>query len=284
MRILGLDPGTRVCGYGVIDCRGEELTYVECGVITAPAEHAMEARLGEIAKGLRDVIAELAPEVVAVEDVFSQINPRTALALAQGRGMALAVIGLCGLTVASYPPSTVKKTVTGSGKAEKDQVARLVQMSIGLRSMPRVDATDALAVAITHARISRPTVARLVDAVVPPRRPTMAAPSRKLATIGSAVVAPVVPVPVPAVQTATSVRVAKATVTTARGTASMTEVAISTTISTTTSSAASPQCTLEGIAADPPIAAAADRSTARGPAPSRASRAVRVPRAARSSQ
>lgn len=168
MRILGLDPGTRVCGYGVIDCRGEELSYVECGVITAPPEHAMEARLGEIAKGLRDVIAELAPQIVAVEDVFSQMNPRTALALAQGRGMALAVIGLCGLSVASYPPSTVKKTVTGSGKAEKDQVARLVQMSIGLRSMPRVDATDALAVAITHARVSRPSAARLVDAVVLP--------------------------------------------------------------------------------------------------------------------
>jgi crossover junction endodeoxyribonuclease RuvC len=167
VRILGLDPGTRVCGYGVIDCRGETLSYVECGVITAPAEHAMEARLGEIAKGLRDVIAELAPQVVAVEDVFSQMNPRTALALAQGRGMALAVIGLAGLSVASYPPATVKKAVTGSGRAEKDQVARLVQMCIGLRSLPRVDASDALAVAITHARVSRPTAARIVDAVVP---------------------------------------------------------------------------------------------------------------------
>lgn len=206
MRILGLDPGTRICGYGVIDCRGEELAYVECGVITAPPDHAMEARLGEIAKGLRDVIAELGPEVVAVEDVFSQMNPRTALALAQGRGMALAVIGLCGLSVASYPPSTVKKTVTGSGKAEKDQVARLVQMSIGLRSMPRVDATDALAVAITHARVSRPTVARLVDAVVPPRRPTLAAaPGRKLAP---AVAAPqLAPVLAPAVVVAASTTV-----------------------------------------------------------------------------
>ncbi|MBK7535972.1 MAG: crossover junction endodeoxyribonuclease RuvC [Myxococcales bacterium] len=169
MRILGLDPGTRICGYGVIDCRGEVLSYVECGVITAPEDHAMEARLGEIAQGLREVIQELAPQVAAVEDVFSQMNPRTALALAQGRGMALAVLGLCGLSVASYPPASVKKTITGSGRAEKDQVARLVQMSIGLRSLPRVDATDALAVAITHARMSRPTAARLEDAVVAPR-------------------------------------------------------------------------------------------------------------------
>jgi crossover junction endodeoxyribonuclease RuvC len=169
VRILGLDPGTRVCGYGVIERRGEALSYVECGVLTAPATHAMEARLGEIAKGLREIIAELAPTVVAVEDVFSHLNPRTALALAQGRGMALAVIGLCGLTVASYPPATVKKTLTGSGRAEKDQVARLVQMSVGLRSLPRADASDALAVAITHARVSRPSAARLVDAVVPAR-------------------------------------------------------------------------------------------------------------------
>ncbi|MEZ4360651.1 MAG: crossover junction endodeoxyribonuclease RuvC [Kofleriaceae bacterium] len=170
MRILGLDPGTRVCGYGVIERRGDEVAYVECGVLTAPPTHAMEARLGEIAKGLRDVIAELAPEVVAVEDVFSQVNPRTALALAQGRGMALAVIGLAGLSVASYPPATVKKTVTGSGRADKEQVARLVQLAIGLRSLPPADATDALAVAITHARIARVSSARLVDAVVPASR------------------------------------------------------------------------------------------------------------------
>lgn len=169
VRILGLDPGTRVCGYGVIDCRGEDLVYVECGVITAPEDRPLEARLGELAQGLREVITELAPQVAAVEDVFSHLNPRTALALAQGRGMALAVLGLSGLSVASYPPASVKKTITGSGRAEKDQVARLVQMSIGLRGLPRADATDALAVAITHARTSRPSAARLEEAVVPPR-------------------------------------------------------------------------------------------------------------------
>ncbi len=175
MRILGLDPGTRICGYGVIDVRGEVLAYVECGILTAPEDRPMEARLGEIARGLREVVQELAPEVAAVEDVFSQMNPRTALALAQGRGMALAVLGLCGMPVASYPPSSVKKSVTGSGRADKEQVARMVQMSIGLRSLPRVDATDALAVAITHARMCRPSAARLEDAVVAPR-PRRAAP------------------------------------------------------------------------------------------------------------
>ena len=86
MRILGLDPGSRICGYGVIDETAGELKYVECGVLTAPEDRAMEVRLGEIACGLREVIAELKPEIVAVEDVFVHQNPRSALALAQARG------------------------------------------------------------------------------------------------------------------------------------------------------------------------------------------------------
>lgn len=165
MRILGLDPGSRVCGYGVIDETGGELRYVECGVLTAPEDRPMEARLGEIARGLREVIGELAPKIVAVEDVFTHQNPRSALALAQARGMALAVIGLAGLRVASYPPALVKKTVTGSGAADKGQIARMVQALIGLRSLPRADATDALAVAITHGRTVRQSTAKLVPAV-----------------------------------------------------------------------------------------------------------------------
>lgn len=166
MRILGLDPGSRICGYGVIDQIGAELRYVECGVLTAPEERPMEERLGEIARGLREVIAELAPAVVAIEDVFSHQNVRSALALAQARGMALAVVGLAGLSVASYPPASVKKAVSGSGRADKDQIARMVQVLIGLRSLPRADATDALAVAITHGRAVEPRAARLAPAVV----------------------------------------------------------------------------------------------------------------------
>lgn len=168
MRILGLDPGSRVCGYGVIDERGGKLSYVECGTLTAPEDWAMEDRLGELARGLREVIGELRPGIVAVEDVFSHQNPRSAIALAQARGMALAVIGLAGLAVASYAPALVKKAVSGSGRADKGQIARMVQTLIGLRSLPRADATDALAVAITHGRRLQPTAARLVPAVVRP--------------------------------------------------------------------------------------------------------------------
>ena len=162
MRILGLDPGSRVCGYGVIESEHGQLRYVECGVLTAPESRPMEHRLGEIAKGLREVIDELSPHVAAVEDVFSHQNVRSALALAQARGMALAVLGMAGIGVASYPPATVKKAVSGSGGAGKDQIARMVQALIGLRSLPRADATDALAVAITHGHVSRPTSVKLV--------------------------------------------------------------------------------------------------------------------------
>jgi crossover junction endodeoxyribonuclease RuvC len=166
VRILGLDPGSRICGYGVIDQIDGELQYVECGVLTAPEGRPMEERLGEIARGLREVIAELGPAAVAVEDVFSRQNVRSALALAQARGMALAVVGLAGLRVASYPPASVKKAVSGSGRADKDQIARMVQALIGLRSLPRADATDALAVAITHGRAVQPRAVRLTSAVV----------------------------------------------------------------------------------------------------------------------
>lgn len=124
----------------------------------------MEQRLGEIACGLREVIAELSPRVVAIEDVFVHQNARSGLALAHARGMALAVVGLAGLAVASYSPALVKKSVSGSGKADKDQIARMVQALIGLKSLPRADATDALAVAITHGSVAMRPAPRIAMA------------------------------------------------------------------------------------------------------------------------
>ncbi|HET6611532.1 MAG TPA: crossover junction endodeoxyribonuclease RuvC [Kofleriaceae bacterium] len=153
MRILGIDPGTLVCGYGAIDVgpRGDAV-YVECGVLTANKKQPLADRLGELARSLVDVITELRPVAVAVEDAFFSVNARSALALAHARGVALAVAGLAGLPVHSYTPAAVKSTVTGRGRASKEQVAHMVSMLMGLRSMPRSDAADALAVALTHAR------------------------------------------------------------------------------------------------------------------------------------
>ena len=152
MRVLGVDPGSRVCGYGVIAIEAaRRYHYVECGVLTAPPRAAAENRLAEIARSLGEVVRELEVSALAVEDVFSMINPRSALALAQARGIVLAVAGMAGLKVYSYAPAMVKKTVTGRGRASKDQVARMVQVLVGLRQVPQADAADALAVAITHA-------------------------------------------------------------------------------------------------------------------------------------
>ena len=151
MRVLGIDPGSRVCGYGVVAIEGaRQCRYVECGVLTSARDNPIERRLGEIARWLHEVIAELEPDALAVEDVFTHANVRSALALAQARGTVLAVAGMCGLPVFSYPPAMVKKTVTGRGRASKEQVARMVQALVGLRSTPRADAADALAVAICH--------------------------------------------------------------------------------------------------------------------------------------
>jgi crossover junction endodeoxyribonuclease RuvC len=145
-----------VCGYAVVVVGpARAVGYVECGVLTAPTRDSAERRLAEISRSLSELMRELAPDVVAVEDVFSHANVRSALALAQARGAVLAVAGMSGLAVFSYSPALVKKTVTGRGRAGKDQVARMVQSLVGLRRAPEADAADALAVAITHAQRCR---------------------------------------------------------------------------------------------------------------------------------
>jgi crossover junction endodeoxyribonuclease RuvC len=154
VRILGIDPGSRVCGYGMVATDGGTVRYVECGVLTAPEHRATELRLGEIARGLTEVLDELRPDVVALEDVFARVNMKSALALAQARGMVLAVVGLRGLMVSSYTAPLVKKAITGRGRAEKEQVARMVAVMVGLRRPPRPDAADALALAVTHAHLA----------------------------------------------------------------------------------------------------------------------------------
>lgn len=166
MRILGIDPGSRVCGYGMVVIEpgreGGVMRYVECGVLTAPESKPAELRLGEIARGLTEVLDELRPDVIALEEVFARVNVKSALALAQARGMVLAVVGLRGLSVSSYTAPLVKKAITGRGRAEKDQVARMVAVMVGLKHPPRADAADALALAVTHAHVNAATAARLV--------------------------------------------------------------------------------------------------------------------------
>ena len=158
MRILGVDPGSRLCGYGVVEAPaapGGRLSYVECGVIEMAARAPLAERLADLASSLAEVIAELVPEVVAVEDVFHGIDARAALVLGHARGVVLAQAGAARLLVHAYPPATVKKSVTGYGNADKAQVGGVVKALLGLGRPPIADAADALAVAICHAYHAR---------------------------------------------------------------------------------------------------------------------------------
>jgi len=126
------------------------MRLVESGVIRAPHKD-YAARLAQVHQGLCDVVARLRPHEAAVEETFSGRNPRTALVIGEGRGVALAAIGQAGVPVAAYPARVVKRCVAGKGSADKDAVARMVALQLGLASLPQPrDASDACAVAITH--------------------------------------------------------------------------------------------------------------------------------------
>jgi len=152
-RILGIDPGTLRLGYGVVEVWGPtDVRYVEGGIITAPARLGRAERLVEIARGLRELVAELKPQAVAMEEAFFGKNVQSALALGEARGVAMLVVGEAALAVVGYPPATVKKNVVGHGRATKEQIAYLVRATLGLRRVPTSDAADALAIALCHAR------------------------------------------------------------------------------------------------------------------------------------
>ncbi len=147
---MGIDPGTRDVGWGVIESEGTRLAFVAAGVIRADPKAALSERLALVARELRGLIAAYEPVSAAVEDVFVKSNPRAALAIGHGRGVILAGLGEAGLTVRDYAPATVKRALTGNGRALKSQVARMVGVLLGETDLS-LDASDALAVAVAHA-------------------------------------------------------------------------------------------------------------------------------------
>ena len=151
-RILGLDPGLQHTGWGVVDVAGTRLSFVACGVISAPTKQPMALRLEHIFTHLQALIAEFNPTHAAVEEVFVNDNPRTSLALGQARGLCLLVPALAQVPVAELTSTAVKQALVGHGRAEKAQVAHMVKVLLPLAVLPaRADATDALAVAIAAA-------------------------------------------------------------------------------------------------------------------------------------
>ncbi len=152
IRILGVDPGLQNTGWGVIECVGSRLIYVACGRVRSDRARALCDRLAQLHDGLAQVIAEHRPHEAAVEETFVNRDPQSALKLGQARGVALLVPALAGLEVAEYSANLVKKTVTGTGHAEKAQIAMMVKTLLPKSDAASADAADALAIAITHAQ------------------------------------------------------------------------------------------------------------------------------------
>ena len=149
---IGIDPGSRITGYGLVERRGAEILYVASGIIKTEAAGPIEARLLTIKRGLDEVIGRFHPEAIAVEEIFMAKNPKTTLMLGEARGVVLLAAAEAGLSVFEYTPREVKSSITGAGAAHKSQVAAMVGRLMKLDHEPETeDETDAIAVAFCHA-------------------------------------------------------------------------------------------------------------------------------------
>ena len=148
--VLGLDPGTRLFGWGVVRKNGTRLLHVAHGVIAVDEDLPLASRLVEIEKALVAVVAAHKPDEASVESLFFAKDAQAAAKLGHARGVALLVCARAGLASFEYPPARVKRTIAGTGRAEKAQVAQMVRVILGLAEVPKPDAADALAIALTH--------------------------------------------------------------------------------------------------------------------------------------
>ncbi|MGB2874497.1 MAG: crossover junction endodeoxyribonuclease RuvC [Gaiellaceae bacterium] len=152
MRVLGIDPGTAACGYGIVHERGGRLKAIDHGWWQTSARRRPELRLKKIFDGVTDLMEEFEPDAVVLEESFVGVDARTALSVGQARGAVLVAAASFGVECAEYAPSRVKQAVCGYGRAEKAQVQRMVTTILGLKAVPTPQhASDALAVAICHA-------------------------------------------------------------------------------------------------------------------------------------
>ncbi len=169
VRLLGIDPGSRITGYGVVDMDGPRSRHVASGCIRTASDRPLPERLKTIFEGVSEVIRQYQPMEVAAEQVFMHRNPDSALKLGQARGAALCAVVMAGLPVSEYAPRAIKQAVVGGGAADKNQVQRMVALLLNLPESPQADAADALAVAICHGH-TRQTLQRLAAVSLPVRR------------------------------------------------------------------------------------------------------------------
>ena len=177
MRILGVDPGSQATGYGVIDRVDGQLRWVAHGVLRPMRTASLPMRLAALARDLGGLVEQYRPDVASVEGVFVSASARSALVLGQARGAALTALGAAALPLVEYAPARIKQSVSGSGRAAKDQMQRMVRRLLALERTPPADAADALAAAICHARagglelegLTRPRRRRSARRAVAPR-------------------------------------------------------------------------------------------------------------------
>jgi crossover junction endodeoxyribonuclease RuvC len=148
--ILGIDPGSRITGYGIINSLGSKNEYVTSGCIRLSAAYSLPDRLEEIFSGITEIIEQYSPQEMAIEEVFMAKNAGSALKLGQARGVAIVAAKLQGLPVAEYAAKKVKQAVVGTGAAKKEQVQHMVRLLLNLPGNPQEDAADALAIALCH--------------------------------------------------------------------------------------------------------------------------------------
>lgn len=151
MRILGIDPGLRITGFGVIEKQGAQLSYVASGTVQTPSDAGLPERLKIILEGVTEIIRTYRPEQAAIEKVFVNVNPQSTLLLGQARGAAICALVNANLAVSEYTALQIKQAVVGHGKAQKKQVQDMVQRLLSLPGKPKSDPADALGAAICHA-------------------------------------------------------------------------------------------------------------------------------------
>jgi crossover junction endodeoxyribonuclease RuvC len=160
IRILGIDPGLRRTGWGVVAIEGNRLSFLACGSVASDDKAALSLRLVSIHDGLQQVVAAHAPDEAAVEATFVNKDASATLKLGQARGVALLIPARAGISVAEYAPNLVKKTIVGAGHCEKDQIRLMLRVLLPKADPATHDAADALAIAVTHAHHRQSSVLR----------------------------------------------------------------------------------------------------------------------------
>ena len=152
---MGIDPGSRSCGYGIVDGAGSRLSYVASGTISPERGSSASERLNDIYVGILEVIDDYAPSVVSVEEMFFAKNARSAIKLGQSRGIAILAAAQRGIPVSEYAPTRVKLALTGKGRAGKEEMQKMLSYMLGVGEFRSTDESDALAIAICHLNLSR---------------------------------------------------------------------------------------------------------------------------------